>query len=40
MILPVSDLRQDLYCRRVVYFHHGMPGAGRSTAKMEIRAEW
>ncbi len=36
MILPVSDLRQDLYCRRVVYFHHGMPGAGRPTGKMEM----
>lgn len=36
LVLPVSDLRQDLYCSRVVYYHHLMPGAGRATAKMNL----
>jgi CRISPR-associated exonuclease Cas4 len=39
LVLPVSELRQDLYCSRVVYFHHLLPGAGRATAKMNLGKE-
>jgi CRISPR-associated exonuclease Cas4 len=38
-MMRVSDLRQDLYCSRVVYFHHLLPGAGRATAKMAMGKE-
>src|ERR1700730_15546896 len=31
---PVTELRQWAYCRRVVYYHQLMPGAGQSTYKM------
>jgi CRISPR-associated exonuclease Cas4 len=34
-LLAVTELRQWAYCRRVVYYHQTMPGAGRSTYKME-----
>lgn len=32
---PVTELRQWVYCRRVVYYHQFMPGAGQSTYKMQ-----
>jgi CRISPR-associated exonuclease Cas4 len=32
--LAVTELRQWEYCRRVVYYHQLMPGAGQSTYKM------
>jgi CRISPR-associated exonuclease Cas4 len=37
----VVELRQWVYCRRVVYYHLTMPGAGRSTYKMQegLRAQ-
>jgi CRISPR-associated exonuclease Cas4 len=40
-LLPVTELRQWAYCPRVVYYHITMPGAGRSTYKMEegLRAQ-
>lgn len=40
-LLPVTELRQWAYCPRVVYYHRIMPGAGRSTYKMEegLRAQ-
>jgi CRISPR-associated exonuclease Cas4 len=40
-LLPVTELRQWAYCPRVVYYHLTMPGAGRSTYKMEegLRAQ-
>ena len=40
-LLPVTELRQWSYCPRVVYYHLTMPGAGRSTFKMEegLRAQ-
>jgi CRISPR-associated exonuclease Cas4 len=40
-VLPVTELRQWAYCPRVVYYHMTMPGAGRSTYKMEegLRAQ-
>ena len=33
--LAVTELRQWVYCRRVVYYHQIMPGAGQSTFKMK-----
>jgi len=40
-LVPVSELRQWAYCPRVVYYHVTMPGAGRSTYKMQegLRAQ-
>jgi CRISPR-associated exonuclease Cas4 len=40
-LLPVTELRQWTYCPRVVYYHLTMPGAGRSTYKMQegLRAQ-
>ena len=40
-LLPVTELRQWAYCPRVVYYHVTMPGAGRSTYKMQegLRAQ-
>jgi CRISPR-associated exonuclease Cas4 len=40
-LLPVTELRQWVYCPRVVYYHLTMPGAGRSTYKMRegLRAQ-
>lgn len=40
-LLPVTELRQWVYCPRVVYYHQVMPGAGRSTYKMQegLRAQ-
>lgn len=40
-LLPVTELRQWEYCPRVVYYHLTMPGAGRSTYKMQegLRAQ-
>jgi CRISPR-associated exonuclease Cas4 len=37
----VTELRQWAYCPRVVYYHLTMPGAGRSTYKMQegLRAQ-
>jgi CRISPR-associated exonuclease Cas4 len=32
--LPVTELRQWQYCRRIVYYHQLMPGTGQSTYKM------
>ena len=32
--LAVTELRQWAYCRRVVYYHQIMPGAGQNTYKM------
>lgn len=34
-LIAVTELRQWAYCRRVVYYHQIMPGAGRSTYKMQ-----
>lgn len=31
---PVTELRQWVYCPRVVYYHQLMPGAGQNTYKM------
>ena len=33
--LAVTELRQWVYCRRVVYYHQIMPGAGQATFKMK-----
>ena len=40
-LLPVTELRQWVYCPRVVYYHQVMPGAGQSTYKMKegLRAQ-
>jgi CRISPR-associated exonuclease Cas4 len=40
-LLPVTELRQWIYCRRVVFYHLTMPGAGRATFKMQegLRAQ-
>jgi CRISPR-associated exonuclease Cas4 len=40
-LLAVTELRQWVYCPRVVYYHQVMPGAGQSTYKMKegVRAQ-
>lgn len=40
-LIPVTELRQWAYCPRVVYYHLTMPGAGKSTYKMDegLRAQ-
>ena len=32
--LPVTDLKQWVYCRRIPFYSHVMPGSGRPTFKM------
>lgn len=41
MLIPVTELKQWMYCRRIVYYHGLMPEAGRTTYKMQeaIRAQ-
>lgn len=34
MMLRVTDLKQWVYCRRIVYFQHRLPGVGQQTYKM------
>jgi CRISPR-associated exonuclease Cas4 len=40
-LLHVTELRQWVYCPRVVYYHQVMPGVGQSTYKMKegLRAQ-
>jgi CRISPR-associated exonuclease Cas4 len=40
-LLPVTELRQWVYCPRVVYYHQIMPGVGQPTYKMKeaLRAQ-
>ena len=40
-LLPVTELKQLVYCRRIVYYHQVMPGIGQATYKMReaIRAQ-
>ena len=35
MLLRVTDLKQWVYCQRIVYYQHVMPGAGKPTYKMQ-----
>lgn len=39
--IPVTELKQWVYCARIVYYHGVMPGVGRPTYKMKeaIRAQ-
>ncbi len=38
-LIPVTDLKQWAYCRRIVYYHRVMPAVGKATFKMkEARA--
>lgn len=34
-MIPVTDLKQWAYCRRIVYYHRVMPAVGRPTYKMK-----
>lgn len=34
-LLAVTELKQWVYCQRVVYYHQVMPGAGQATYKMK-----
>jgi len=34
-LIPVTDLKQWAYCRRVVYYRRVMPGVGQPTYKMK-----
>ncbi len=34
-LIPVTDLKQWAYCRRIVFYHRVMAGAGQPTYKME-----
>lgn len=34
-LIPVTDLKQWVYCERVVYYHRTMPGIGQKTFKMK-----
>jgi len=34
-LIPVTDLKQWAYCRRIVYYHRVMPAVGRPTFKMK-----
>ncbi|MGH8929346.1 MAG: CRISPR-associated protein Cas4 [Egibacteraceae bacterium] len=38
--LRASDLRQWVYCRRIVYYAHALPGFRPVTAKMRQGREW
>lgn len=40
-VVPVTELKQWVYCRRIVYYHQVMPGVGVSTYKMRegLRAQ-
>lgn len=40
-LLPVTELKQWVYCRRIVYYHLAMPGIGQPTYKMKeaLRAQ-
>jgi CRISPR-associated exonuclease Cas4 len=33
-LIPVTDLKQWAYCRRIVYYHRVMPAVGKPTFKM------
>lgn len=34
-LIPVTDLKQWAYCRRIVYYNRTMPGIGKQTFKMK-----
>ena len=34
-LIPVTELKQWMYCERIVYYHRVMPGIGQSTFKMK-----
>lgn len=34
-LIPVTELKQWVYCERIVYYHRFMPGIGQSTFKMK-----
>jgi CRISPR-associated exonuclease Cas4 len=34
-LIPVTDLKQWAYCRRIVYYHRVMPAVGKQTFKMK-----
>ena len=34
-LIPVTELKQWVYCERIVYYHRVMPGIGQSTFKMK-----
>lgn len=40
-LLPVTELKQWVYCPRIVYYHQVMPGIGQATFKMKeaVRAQ-
>jgi CRISPR-associated exonuclease Cas4 len=40
-LLPVTELKQWVYCPRIVYYHQFMPGVGKPTYKMQeaLRAQ-
>ncbi len=33
-LIPVTDLKQWVYCARIVYYHRAMPAVGKPTFKM------
>ncbi len=40
-LIPVTELKQWVYCARIVYYHRVMPGVGQATYKMKeaVRAQ-
>jgi CRISPR-associated exonuclease Cas4 len=40
-LIPVTELKQWVYCKRIVYYHGVMPGMGQATYKMReaVRAQ-
>lgn len=40
-LLPITELKQWVYCPRIVYYHQVMPGVGQATFKMKeaLRAQ-
>ncbi len=34
-LIPVTDLKQWVYCERIVYYHHVLPVIGKPTFKMK-----
>lgn len=37
--IRVTELKQWVYCQRIVYFHQILPGVGRATYKMEAAVD-
>jgi CRISPR-associated exonuclease Cas4 len=34
-LIPVTDLKQWIYCARIIYYHRAMPAVGKPTYKMK-----